>query len=196
MIALCGNPNSGKSTAQKILEACGISPIDDGRPLRDVCKIMYGLTEAQVTTQAGKAEYVTVCGETYQVRDLLGTAGKLFEERYSEQILPEAALRIAEEHWASLPAGHRQHGYSFGSVRKVQGLTYRKHSRGVVMEIVRDGCAPSPYDFDQYDRSYVSLTVRNPLPFGVEPDENSVIAFRDEILTAMAAIKLCTYSKD
>src|SRR6185369_3267651 len=128
LVALCGNPEAGKSTAQTILfEEFGLTPIDDGRACRDTGKAMFGLTEAQVTTQEGKAEYVTVCGQQFQVRDLLGTVGELMERRYGEQIFPEAAIRRALADWRvrQVMAGAR--GYTFGSVRKTQGKTYRSH---------------------------------------------------------------------
>src|SRR5687768_10641087 len=92
-IALCGNPLSGKSTAQRLLHnSLGYVPVDDGRPLRDIAVDYLGLTEAQVTTQAGKLETVSLNGRDWIVRDILGEIGNAFEEKFGGDVIPLMAL--------------------------------------------------------------------------------------------------------
>ena len=157
-IALCGWPKVGKSTVAELLrDIFGTIVVDDGRPLRDAGKTLFGLTEHQVTTQEGKASFVNVCGRDYEVRELLGKLGADLEARYGEQFTAEAALhyvnRIRREYQGSRT-------FVFPSVRRSQGLTYKK-AGGLVIEITRKGTTPSPHAFDDYDHSLVDMIIRN-----------------------------------
>jgi len=59
LIALCGYPQAGKSKLQEIIAThWGATPQDDARILRDAAKVLYGLSEDDVSTQAGKARTV------------------------------------------------------------------------------------------------------------------------------------------
>ncbi|MBS7701487.1 MULTISPECIES: hypothetical protein [unclassified Chelatococcus] len=50
--------------------------------------------------------------------------------------------------------------YSFGSVRKNQGLFYQSLG-GVVIGITRPGAEPSPFIFDKFDESVVDFWIEN-----------------------------------
>lgn len=155
-IGLVGYPESGKSHVQRILSSkYAVEPIDDGRPLRDAAKMWFGLTEEQVTTQKGKAETVYVAGKPWTVRDILGTIGKRLEETFGEQVIPTMSIQsvLSSEDYDD------RRLYSFGSVRKTQGLTYRKWG-GVIIEVRCDGTAPV-YDFDHYDITLVDYVINN-----------------------------------
>lgn len=155
-IAICGNPTSGKSTAQTILHnALGYVPVDDGRPLRDIATKWLGLTEQQVTTQEGKLEMVEINGRPWQVRDVLGEIGNAMEEKFGGDVIPLMAM----QHYGLLGEISRG-GYSFGSVRREQGHFYRRHG-GMVIEIARPGVEPSGFEFDRYDLNAVNATVWN-----------------------------------
>ncbi len=155
-IAICGNPTSGKSTAQRLLHnALGYVPVDDGRPLRDIAIKWLGLTEQQVTTQTGKLEMVEINGRQWQVRDVLGEIGNAFEEKFGGDVIPLMAM----QHYGLLGEISRG-GYSFGSVRRSQGHFYRRHG-GMVIEIERPGVGPSPFEFDRYDKDAIDFTVIN-----------------------------------
>jgi hypothetical protein len=173
LVGLCGYPKVGKSTVQQTLkEQFGLLPVDDGRPLRDIAKLLFGLTEEQVTTQEGKASYVTIGDKTWQVRDILGTLGDILEQTFGQQVIPQCCIRKALEDWEqSSKDGDSFHtGYSFGSVRKIQGKSYLE-AGGEVVEVTRDGAGPSGYAFDEYDKSYVTKTIHNPVPLGeVDPE--------------------------
>lgn len=185
LIAICGNPTAGKSEAQKILQReYGIVPFDDGRVLRDIAKQLFELTEEQVTTQAGKLEYVEIGGREWQVRDILGSLGNIIEEKFGQQAIPSVSIRRAFEHWSDNKETTFHCGYSFGSVRKTQGKSYRQHD-GIVVEIVREGVGPSKYDFDQYDPSYVSLTIRNPAPIVTNGNVDWLAEFTKVIRAAL-----------
>jgi len=155
-IALCGNPGAGKSEAQKILHnALGYVPVDDGRPLRNIARDYLGLTEAQVTTQEGKAETVTINGQEWVVRDVLGEIGNAFEEKFGGDVIPLMAM-----HASGMTRSLSKERFSFGSVRRKQGWFYRARG-GVVIEIRRAGTGPLEYAFDRFDRSAVDIVVQN-----------------------------------
>lgn len=152
-VAFCGYPESGKSTAAELLvEGYGGRIIDDGNCLREGAMALYGLTRAQVTTQEGKKETVTVCGKEFTVRQLLGDLGKLMESKHGSQFMPERAI-------ASTVGLDDVPFFAFPSVRMDQGLTYLKNG-GIVIEVVRDGTKPV-YDFDHYDLSLVNFRLVN-----------------------------------
>ena len=150
-IALCGNPKSGKSEVQKILDSLyGYEPIDDGHVLREFAVEKLGLTWDDVQTQDGKAAYTDILGKRWQNRDILGTLGKQLEDMFGEHIMPFIATRGLSPY----------RFYSFGSVRKTQGHFFRANG-GVVLEVRRPGVGPSGYEFDKFDRSAVSGVVDN-----------------------------------
>lgn len=150
-IALCGNPKSGKSEVQRILqEQHGVIPVDDGEVLREFGIDYLGLTPEDVYTQAGKSRFTEILGKSWQHRDILGTLGNHLEEMFGEQIMPFIACRDLKPELS----------YSFGSVRKEQGAYY-KQIGGVVIEVVRPGAEPSGYDFDKFNRDHVTWTISN-----------------------------------
>lgn len=152
-IALCGRPKSGKSKVQEYLnEIFGVQPIDDGKVLREACKILYGLNDNDVYTQEGKHGFVDICGKSFQVRDLLGELGNMMEDTYGEFFMPEAAVREANKY--GYPT------FSFGSVRKTQGHFYKQQG-GIVIEVIRPGVPESPYDFDKYDQNIIDHQIHN-----------------------------------
>ena len=152
-IALCGRPGSGKSTVQAILaEEFGVEPRDDGRYIRDVALRVFGLAEADVSTQEGKLREVALACGAKSVRQVLGEIGLTLEKIGGEFLTPEIALRDAET--STAPA------VSFGSVRMRQGAVY-KAAGGMVVEIVRPGVPPSPHAFDAYAEDLVDVRIVN-----------------------------------
>lgn len=151
IIALCGHPKHGKSTAQGFLEGVGFRSMDDGRPIRLEGMRRFGLTWEQVSTQNGKLEKCFAFGREMEVREALGLIGKEHESN---------PLHWAEIALETLRVEGNDEPVSFGSVRRTQGLAYKKVG-GIVVEIVDPRKPESPYDFDQYDRSIVDFTVVN-----------------------------------
>lgn len=160
LVALCGRPKVGKSTVQRLMtEMFGFTPVDDGRVLRDNAIRMFGLTEWHVTTHEGKDSYVEVCGHPWQVRQILGDLGQLYEDHFGENVLAEIALKDAAALHADPARFHL--GFTFGSVRKYQGWAYKAHG-GVVIEVASATRGiDSPYDFDWYDSTVVDATIWN-----------------------------------
>lgn len=182
LIALCGWPGAGKTEiANFLFDDFGVHTMDDGRPLRDAAITLYGLTEWHVSTQEGKASFVEVCGQQVQVRQLLGDLGQMLEDRYGEQIVPEMAMRQVE----NLRQRHPSARFCFPSVRKTQGLTYRR-AGGLVIEVVRAGVHPSPYAFDRYDSSLVDARIVNPAPLNFPPEQAN--HWRAELREAAARV--------
>lgn len=166
-IALCGHPGAGKTEVAGILQKVyGFTIVDDSRCLRDAAIALYGLTEEQVNTQTGKTSYVEVCGRRFQVRQLLGDLGKDQEDRFGEQFTPETAVSSAQQ-LAKTTSAKR---FVFPSVRKTQGITYKRHN-GIIIEIDRPGTKPSQYVFDRFDSSLVDLVISNPAPVSMPPAE-------------------------
>lgn len=153
-VALCGAPGAGKDTVADMLRArYGAQQVIDGYCLRTAAMALYDLTEEQVWTQTGKASRVTVCGQEFTVRQLLGDLGKMLEKKHGAQFIPEQAVN------GLLTKPLTEPFYVFSSVRMNQGLTYIKNN-GIVVEITRPGCEPQ-HDFDYYDKSLVSYTIVN-----------------------------------
>jgi hypothetical protein len=150
-IGLVGNPKSGKTFVQRILQdKFGYIPIDDGFPLREFAVKNLGLTWNQVLTQEGKAEYVEILGRKWQVREILGELGNKYEEMFGEFILPHIAMRRnTDEEYTS-----------FGSVRKNQGKFIREHG-GVIIHVNNILAKPSKYEFDRFNKNEVDYTLFN-----------------------------------
>ena len=153
-IAICGYPDAGKSTVQRIMQdRYKIVAIDDGAALRRGAMAMFGLSEQHVTTSEGKSAKVIIDGKEMTVRQILGDLGCALEDKFGENIVPALTL-------AGLgPIDKSVDIFSFGSVRKGQGAFYRERG-GIVVEVVREGTRPSS-DFDEYDRSVVDFTINN-----------------------------------
>jgi hypothetical protein len=153
IIALCGYPEVGKTTVQGILERrYGAVSIDDGRPLREAAKVLYGLSDWHVGTQEGKTALVPVGETQISVRKLLGDLGAYLEMSDPDH-LPKRAILDAMK-------AHPDRVLSFGSVRRSQGQVYQATGAAVVVEIRREGCRPSAF-FDEYDRSLVDIVIDN-----------------------------------
>jgi len=154
-IALCGNPKSGKTEVQNILkESYGTHPIDDGFPLREFAVNNLGLTWDQVLTQKGKLEYVEILGRRWQVREVLGELGNRFESMFGKHVMPFMAVQQTYR----VPGAPKS--FSFGSVRRDQGLYYKERG-GLVIGIRNPQAGPSIYEFDQFDHSVVDLWIDN-----------------------------------
>ena len=152
-IALCGAPETGKTTVADYMAArYGGRVIDDGKVLREACRALYGLSHEDVYTQAGKARIKSVGGREFSHRQLLGDLGNLLEGFYGQQFMPERAIE-------SIAPSDTARFFLFPSCRKTQGITYRAQG-GVVIELIRPDHFPIN-DFDQYDRSLVSHVLSN-----------------------------------
>lgn len=155
-IALCGYPETGKSTVQDILnDLAGVIPVDDAKPFREVAKMMYGLTDFDVSTQKGKSSYINVCGEKIQIRKIIGDIGTYFEEKHGTEFKAELAVKNALKN----PEYNDDTILSFGSCRLNQGHVYKRNG-GIVVEVLRDG-KKANHDFDIYDKSAVDITLYN-----------------------------------
>ncbi len=151
LIALCGNPTSGKSTAAEIISSIyGHELADDGLPLRKIAMDYIGLTAEHVFTQAGKLEYVTINGRRWQVREILGEIGNAFEEKFGGDIIPIMSHNAR-------PKGSRA---VFGSVRREQGRYWRDQG-ALVLEIVNPLAGPSKFEFDTYNNAYCHAQILN-----------------------------------
>ncbi|MFA9261769.1 MAG: hypothetical protein ACEQSB_00215 [Undibacterium sp.] len=151
LVGICGNPKSGKSLVQTMLESFfSYTPVDDGLALRNFCMNELGLKWEEVYSQEGKLEHTVILGKRWQNRDLLGSLGKQLEDMFGEHIMPFIATRNLDSNKI----------HSFGSVRKTQGAFYRERG-GIIIEIVNPDAAPSGYDFDEYDKSVVTCSILN-----------------------------------
>lgn len=177
-IAFCGNPKSGKSTAQEILSKDrNYLPIDDGFVLREFAVNKLGLSWDDVQTQEGKKRTTSILGKDWEHRILLGEFGKVLEDLFGEHIMPFIATR-------NLYPNAR---YSFGSVRKTQGHFFRQNG-GIVIEIINPMAPPSGNAFDQYDTTAVDRTVINDGLLKFDDPDRARAHFRADLLAAVDAI--------
>lgn len=182
LIALCGRPTSGKTTAAEIIQSWGQHEIsDDGAQLREIAIEQFGLTHAQVHTQEGKLEQFDMAGAPMVVRDLLGRIGKGFEAEVHRFTLPFLAWKAQDP----------SKSYVMGSVRRDQGEFWA--SKGaLVLEIDRPGIPESPYDFDQYVMENVHATVKNNgLELGYT-DEDAKALLSERLLSVIHGLYLMT----
>ncbi|OCP21922.1 MULTISPECIES: hypothetical protein [unclassified Ensifer] len=161
IIALCGNPTSGKSTAAEIInELYGHELADDGLPLRKIAMDYLGLTPNQVFTQEGKLETVTINGRDWQVREILGEIGNAFEEKFGGDIIPIMSHNARPKSAWSV----------FGSVRREQGKYWRDQG-ALVVEIVNPLAGPSKFEFDTFNNAYCHHQILNDgLARGLSPE--------------------------
>jgi hypothetical protein len=150
LIALCGNPGSGKSTAAQLLTKHGYTIADDGLPLRQIAMQHLGLSEWNVSTQAGKLEEVDLNGRAWQAREILGEIGNAFEEKFGGEIIPMMTHRTLQPTRA----------YVMGSVRRDQGFYWREHG-ALVLEIVNPHAGPSKFEFDSYNQEPIHARIHN-----------------------------------
>jgi hypothetical protein len=176
LIALCGNPLAGKSTAAEILrDTLGYEIADDGLPLRRIAMDYLGLTEAHVFTQTGKQQTVEVNERDWIVRDVLGEIGNAFEEKFGSAIIPQMTHR-------TLDPGKR---YVMASVRRDQGL-YWAAQGALVLEIINPQAGPSPFEFDSFNPAPVACRVLNDgLACGATSDQAKML-LRDRLHDAVA----------
>lgn len=175
IIALCGNPTCGKSTAAEIISSVfGHTIADDGLPLRKIAMDYMGLTPDQVFTQEGKLEKVMLNGREWTVREILGEIGNAFEEKFGGDIIP-----IMSHH-----ARPKDEMSVFGSVRREQGL-YWRNVGALVLEIVNPLAGPSRYEFDTYNPAYCHAQIMNDgLARGLSK-KDALQDLQDKLITAI-----------
>lgn len=184
-IALCGKPKAGKSEVQKILEQrYGAISIDDGEPLRDFAIRHMGATFEDVYTQEGKARMVTLPGGRAMTwRKFLGEFGNRIEDLLGSHAIPEMAVMKCR-----VPGQI----YSFGSVRRDQGILYRSHG-GIVVEVANAFIPESEHEFDSYVKDIVQFTIENHTrpedrgPESLAALQTSIITLFDSLLPLKAA---------
>lgn len=168
LVALCGFPGAGKSTAAQILvEKHGYTLVDDGLPLRQIGMKYFGLTEHQVFTQEGKLEQVELNGRIWTVREILGEIGNAFEEKFGGDIIPIMSHNLMQPDTR----------YVMASVRRLQPLYWERHGVKVI-EISRAGLRPSAYEFDRFERTPNTQVISNP--------ENNLLRLEFNLLQALA----------
>jgi hypothetical protein len=151
LIALCGNPDSGKSTAAELLrDHYGYEIADDGAPARQIAMDYFGLSHDQVYTQAGKLEFIPINNRRWQVRDVLGQLLNVFEHTFGMDIVPQMVMRGFDP----------EKRYVMPSVRRNQGLYWRAQG-ALVIEVVNPAAPPSPYEFDAFNPEAVQERVNN-----------------------------------
>lgn len=173
LIGLCGKPCSGKSTATQILnEEFGYQLTDDGMPLRQIGMKYLGLTYRQVYTQEGKLQHVMLNNQDWQVRGILGEIGNAFEEKFGGDIIP--LMSYNSQNLATR--------YVMGSVRRDQGLFWKKHG-GLIIEIDNPSVPESEFEFDVYNKDAIDVVIHN------EPNEEnpemSMKNLREKLITAV-----------
>lgn len=161
-VAFCGVPKSGKSLAQEILlDNYGIEPIDDGAILREFAMKYLGATRDQVYTQEGKVSPAhwpngdpmmnAQTGEHMTWRRVLGLLGNQLEAMFGKYVMPMTACAQLD----GLPGP-----FSFGSVRRDQGMYY-KNNGGIIVEIINPQAVPTGNEFDNYDASICDYHITN-----------------------------------
>lgn len=175
LIALCGNPHSGKSTAAELLaEIYGYEIWDDGGPARRIAMDYFGLTHEQVHTQAGKMETVEILGRTWTVREILGEIANGFEEKFG--VDAHALMNFNRM--------DPETRYVLPSVRRDQGFFWRSQG-ALVIEIVNPQAARSPYEFDRYNpRAVQRAVVNDGLAEGLSEDD-ALIRLCDRLVAAI-----------
>lgn len=152
LVAICGNPHSGKSTAAKILaERFGYEATDDGAPLREFACANLGLTREQVETQAGKEQVVHLNGRDWECRAVLGELGNALEHTFGPEIIPLMS-------WNRIRS--RQGRFVFASVRRDQPVFWYRRG-ALIIEIVNPLAPPSPFEFDRFNTGGVATSVFN-----------------------------------
>lgn len=175
LIALCGQPGSGKSTIQEILERrLNLKAFDDGYVIRHHCMELFGLSYDDVFTQNGKKRHTNIQGKSWENRKILGEYGAMLEHTFGRNTVPSWAVQAALRNWSV--DQHNFQGYSFGSVRRGQGEVYRNKG-GIVVEIVRPDIEHSENIWDNYDQQWVSHTFTNDAETITELEQDVVTFF-------------------
>lgn len=151
-IAVCGDPHSGKTEVQHILQQdYGVIAIDSARIIRDTAKLLYGLTESDVSTQTGKAIMTKVGDRFYTVRELIGRVGCFLEAQHGEHAVIELTLRtLSDFHRRHLECG----GSLSFSVRMRQAALLRD-AGGVCLGVRSSRGIPSHLASDHYEVSLI-----------------------------------------
>ena len=150
IIALCGYPNSGKTTVQHMLHDHGYQSIDDAAPLRRAAEALYGLPIGITDTQEGKASRVKIGNKEYCVRDLIGSMG-------------EAGVRLHGPSFKIdriIPYLNPTQYYTMGSCRGEEAK-YWKHHGANIIEIQRPNIPIPLHARDRYNPDYIDYTIHN-----------------------------------
>lgn len=157
IFAICGQPKSGKTTlAQMLKNRLGYQIIDDARPLRLIATQHFGLSLADVITQAGKSKQIEFMGRQWTVRQILGEIGNALEDKFGADIIPELAYMQMCRMMEQKSINH----FVVPSVRRDQGV-YWKSKGALVVEICNPNVPVSTFEFDQYNKSVIDIRLIN-----------------------------------
>lgn len=159
-VVVCGDPGHGKDTfADWLVQLLGpgTHKIDDGRPLREMAVLLYGVDYQDTLTQEGKRKLVKTLKGMQPLRQVLGELGEAMEALYGQNFNPDQAMRFIEKLKANDPAACR---FIFPSVRRDQPLYYRERG-ALILQVIRPDAPVSPYEFDRWNRDAAHITIIN-----------------------------------
>lgn len=134
LIGLSGKAGSGKDTFAKFLEPFGYIRISFADPLKTVAKLIFGLTEGQVTDPRAKEEEDLRWGMS--PRRIMQEVGKKMREIHSDVWLRQALARINDER-----INNDRHNFVITDVRFPNEADVIRSLGGVLVRIERAGVA-------------------------------------------------------
>lgn len=163
-IGICGVSQSGKSTVQNILARdFSVQPFDDGYVLREIAAKYLNATWDDVATAEGKAK-LAYWGDGKPIidrrndvdhhmtwRQVLGNLGEQLEDLLGDFAMPMIAVNSLV---------YTDQSYSFGSVRRNQGVFYKAHG-GFIIGVRNPLALATGNSFDEFEEDLVDFWIEN-----------------------------------